>query len=343
MGSHVAEGLAAAGHEVIGLDDLSGGFRENVPSSVTFLEVDLRDPVKTEAAVRDHAPEMLCHLAANAREGASQFQPRDVCGRNLMAYVNVLVPAIRSGMKKVVLYSSMAVYGDQEAPFDETMPRQPVDVYGVNKSAMESITEILADVHEFMYTIIRPHNVFGERQSLRDPFRNVVGIFMNRILRQEPLYVYGDGEQTRAFSYIGDSLPAFLRAAEMRPELNRQIINVGGIHPVTVNELLGLVAAEFVGQEHVDPERSRRAPARQVIHLPDRPREVKNAYCTWQKSAELLGYEERFGLEEGMHRMAAWARSQGPQPWREETLELPSAKAPSIWLNLDDGRQAGRR
>ncbi|MCJ7751657.1 MAG: NAD-dependent epimerase/dehydratase family protein, partial [Armatimonadetes bacterium] len=183
MGCHVASGLLKAGHEIIGIDDLSGGFRENIPDGITFFEVDLRDAAATERVVKANPPDMLCHLAANAREGASQFQPRDVCGRNLMAYANVLVPAIRSGtMKKVVLYSSMAVYGDQDPLFDETMPRRPVDVYGVNKKAMEEMTEILSDVHEFMYTIIRPHNVFGERQSLRDPFRNVVGIFMNRIM-----------------------------------------------------------------------------------------------------------------------------------------------------------------
>ncbi|MCJ7797549.1 MAG: NAD-dependent epimerase/dehydratase family protein, partial [Thermoleophilia bacterium] len=143
MGGHVAEGLAAAGHEVIGIDDLSGGFRENVPATVRFYELDLRDAAKTEAVVNERPPEILCHLAANAREGASQFQPRDVCGRNLMAYANVLVPAIRCGMRKVVLYSSMAVYGQQPPPFDESMPRRPVDVYGVNKTAMEEITEIL--------------------------------------------------------------------------------------------------------------------------------------------------------------------------------------------------------
>jgi len=323
MGCHVAEGLLNAGHEVVGIDDLSGGFTENVPAGVEFFEVDLRDAARTEEVVRDHPPEVLCHLAANAREGASQFQPRDVCGRNLMAYANVLVPAIRSGMmKKVVLYSSMAVYGDQDPLFDETMPRRPVDVYGVNKKAMEEMTEILADVHEFMYTTIRPHNVFGERQSLRDPFRNVVAIFMNRIMRGEPLYVYGDGEQKRAFSYIGDSLPSFLRAVELRPDLDRQIVNVGGSEPVTVNEMLKLVVSEF--QARVE-----------VVHLPDRPREVKNAYSTWQKSVDLLGYEEKYGLQEGIRRMAVWAREQGPQPWREEALELPSDKAPSIWMNDD--------
>ncbi len=328
MGSHVAEGLARAGHEVVGLDDLSGGFKENVRGPVTFFEVDLRDAAKTEAIVKECQPEILCHLAANAREGASQFQPRDVCGRNLMAYANVLVPALRAGIKKVVLYSSMAAYGEQETPFDEQMPRQPVDVYGVNKKAMEEITEILADVHEFGYTIIRPHNVFGERQSLRDPFRNVVAIFMNRIMRGEPLYVYGDGEQKRAFSYIGDSLPAFLRACELRPELDHQIINIGGMHAVTVNELLRLVLHEFKA-------------ANEVVHLPDRPREVKNAYCSWQKSVDLLDYTETFGLEEGVRRMAVWAKEQGPQPWREESLELPSPKAPSIWLDFSDCDKAG--
>lgn len=322
IGSHLAEALVAAGHEVTGIDDLSGGFKRNVPSQVGLRTIDLRDAQAAEQAVSERPPQVLCHLAANAREGASQFQPRDVCGRNLMAYANVLVPAIRGGLKKVVLYSSMAVYGDQEPPFSESMPRRPVDVYGVNKAAMEEMTEILADVHGFSYTILRPHNVFGERQCLRDPFRNVVAIFMNRIMRGEPVYIYGDGEQTRAFSYIGDSLPAFVRAAEVRPELDREVINVGGKRPVSVNDLLKLTSAAFDAK----PE---------VRYLPDRPREVKHAYCTWEKSEALLGYQERYTLEEAIARMAEWAKSLGPQAWNEEKLELPSSKAPSIWMDLD--------
>jgi UDP-glucose 4-epimerase len=321
----MAEGLIAAGHAVIGVDDLSGGVRENVVPGVTFVELDLQDADRTERMVQESPPDILCHLAANAREGASQFQPRDVCGRNLMAYANTLVPCIRAGVKKVVLYSSMAVYGDQPPPFDETMPRMPVDIYGVNKTAMEEMTEILAEVHGFEYTIVRPHNVFGERQTLQDPFRNVVAIFMNRIMRNEPVYIYGDGQQQRAFSYIFDSLPAFLRATELRPDLDREIINIGGREPVAVGRLLDLVCSAFDAR----PE---------VIHLPDRPREVKNAYCTWEKSETLLGYEERYTLEEAIQRMAAWATSIGPQPWRDEHLELPSQKAPSIWMpNASEG------
>lgn len=318
IGSHVAAGLVEQGHEVVATDDLSGGFKRNVPAGARFDQIDLRDPEAAERVVADSAPDILCHLAANAREGASQFQPRDVCGRNLMAYVNVLVPAVRRGLQKVVLYSSMAVYGGQTPPFSEEMPRQPVDVYGINKASMEGITEVLAEVHEFEYTILRPHNVFGERQSLRDRYRNVVAIFMNRIMQGEPLYIYGDGEQRRAYSYIGDSLPAFLRACEPGERLNGQIINVGGKEDISVNELARLVAAEF----EAEPE---------VTYLPDRPREVKHAYSTWQKSEQLLGYEEPYGLREGVRRMTQWARDLGPQPWSKETLELPSTKAPVIW------------
>jgi len=318
IGSHVTEGLLELGHEVVATDDLSGGFKRNVPAGARFEQGDLRDPEAAEGVVADSAPDLLCHLAANAREGASQFQPRDVCARNLMAYVNVLVPAVRRGLKKVVLYSSMAVYGEQTPPFSEEMPRQPVDVYGINKASMEGITEVLAEVHEFEYTILRPHNVFGERQSLRDSYRNVVAIFMNRIMQGEPLYIYGDGEQRRAFSYIGDSLPALLRACELGARLNGQIVNVGGKEDISVNELAGLVAAEF----EVEPK---------LTYLPDRPREVKRAYSTWQKSEALLGYEEPYGLREGVRRMAQWARELGPQPWSEDTLELPSKKAPVIW------------
>jgi len=329
MGGHLAEGLAANGHEVVGVDDLSGGSVQNVAPQVKFHRLDLRDADETERVVAENPPDVLCHLAANAREGASQFQPRDVSGRNLMAYVNVLVPAVKAGMKKVVLYSSMAVYGAQQPPFDESMPRLPVDVYGVNKTAMEAITQILAEVHGFTYTIIRPHNVFGERQSLRDPYRNVVAIFMNRIMRGEPVYVYGDGEQKRSFSYIRDSLPAFLRAAELAPELDQQIINVGGKRPITINKLLATVAAAFGAQ----PE---------VVYLPDRPREVKNAYTTWQKSEALLGYQERYAVEEAIAQMAEWAKAAGPQPWRQEKLELPSEKAPRIWLEPASGDVAGK-
>jgi UDP-glucose 4-epimerase len=319
IGAHLADYMIAGGHEVAGIDDMSGGFWRNLNPATDFHLVDLRDRAAAAAAVEKVRPEVLCHLAANAREGASQFQPLDVTDRNLLGYLNVLIPCIKNRLKKVLLFSSMAVYGEQEPPFDERMSRCPADIYGVNKSAMEEMTEILSDVHGFQYTTVRPHNVFGERQSIRDKYRNVIGIFMNSILRGEPPFIYGDGEQERAFSYIHDCLPSFARAAELRPELHGAAINVGGMHPITVNRL-----AEIIRRHFNNPL--------EAVRVEERPREVKRAWCTWEKSARLLGYEEPIGLEEGIRRTAQWAKELGPQEWVVDTLELVNEKTPRPWL-----------
>lgn len=313
IGSWLAESLHLRGHEVLGLDDLSGG---NNPVPCRFAAVDLRDRGAVGPLVSDMRPDALVHLAANAREGASQFQPHDVVSRNLQAYTGVLEPCIRAGVRKVVLFSSMAVYGAQRAPFDEALERRPVDVYGVCKAAMEQVTEILSAVHGFRYVILRPHNVFGERQNLADRFRNVIAIFMNRIMRGEPVQVYGDGNQRRAFSYVLNSLPSYVNAVE--GDLHREIVNVGGTEPVTVNGLLDLVAEAM----SVRPE---------IVHLPDRALEVKEAWCSHAKSSRLLGYSEKFTLMEGIRRMAAWARACGPREWSREALDLAGPRLPSTW------------
>jgi len=326
MGSHLAEVLYRKGHAVAVADDFSGGSMANLEDCAPsdrhrwmVYRADLSLSADAERLVADWLPDVVCHLAANAREGASQFQPRDVTRRNLMAYMNVLVPAIRVGAKKVVLYSSMAVYGNQEPPFDESMPRHPIDVYGVNKAAMERVTEILAAVHRFQYTILRPHNVFGERQALGDPFRNVVGIFMNRIMRGEPLTIYGDGEQTRAFTYIDDVLEPMVRAAERTDaRLDEQIINLGGRTEYTVNRLAELVCAAMGAR----PE---------IIHAADRPCEVKHAYCTWEKSARILGFQQTIGVEDGIALMARWAKAQRPQAWWNRDVELAGESLPEAW------------
>lgn len=160
-------------------------------------------------------------------------------------------------------------------------------------------------------------NCFGERQSLFDKFRNVLGIFCNRIMRNEPIFVYGNGEQTRAFSYIEDSLPCYISALT----LENEIVNIGGITPITINRLADLVIENF--PEYPKPE---------IIHLPDRPKEVKHAYCTYEKSVELLDYEDTVGLVIGIRRMAVWAKSQGPQEWVDEKMPLVNEKMPTTWL-----------
>lgn len=315
MGSWITEALAVKGHEILAIDDLSAGLK-NTPTGCTFQALDLCSE-STGTLIKAFEPEVLYHLAANAREGASHFQPDAVTRANLSAYVTTLENAIAGGVDRVVLFSSMAVYGDQDPPFDETDPRSPVDVYGVNKAAMEHVTEILSDIHGFKYTIVRPHNVFGERQSLHDKFRNVVAIFMNRIMRGEPIYIYGDGEQTRAFSYILDSLPCYIRAMEH----DKRIFNIGGIEPITINELVELVRESFF--EYTTSR---------IEHLPDRPREVKHAWCTSEASIAKLGYAETYGIRKGIERMAAWAKEMGPQEWVQEKMPLVTDSMPKTWL-----------
>ena len=301
-----------------GVDDHSGGSPENVPAGCFFSKIDLRDREKTAQYISEVKPDVVYALAANAREGASFFQPLDVTERNVNVYINVLEPAIKHGIEKIIFFSSMAAYGKQEPPFDETLERKPCDVYGLSKAWCEQTTEMLSEAHGFKYVIIRPHNVAGRRQRLNDIFRNVIAIFMNRILRGEPIYIYGDGEQKRAFSYIDFSLPCYLRC--MDDDIHSEIFNIGGMTEITVNEVAKMVIDCFQGYKIPD-----------IIHIPDRHGEVKYAWSTYQKSVDRLGYKETFSIEEGIKRMSEWAKMKGPQKWTEEKLSIINDKVPATW------------
>src|SRR3989344_4181015 len=213
MGSHLVDYLTLKGFLVVGTDDLSGGFLRNVKNKKNFTKLDLRDRAQTSKYIDKIRPQIIFHLAADATEGRSQFTPQSAIDRNLVAYINLLVPAIRNRIKKVILISSMSVYGKQPVPFKESMVPRPEDIYGISKASMEEITKVLAEVYGFKFVIIRPHNVYGPRQNLSDPYRNVIGIFINRLLQGKNFYIYGNGQQKRAFSYIDDVTPAIYEAA----------------------------------------------------------------------------------------------------------------------------------
>ena len=319
MGSHVAHKLCDDGHEVFGADNMSGGNEENIDLyKQKFNRVELKRQKEVGSYIRYVEPEVIFHLAATAREGASQFSPLQMTEDNLNAYMNVLISAIKTKkLKKVVLFSSMAVYGSQVPPFSEDMRREPDDVYAVSKAAMEQNTEILSEVHDFNYTIIRPHNVFGKNQCLRDKFRNVIAIFMNRIMRNEPIYIYGDGNQKRAFSYVEDSLGCYVKC--LSDKVNGETINIGGKVDITVNVLAEKVI-KAMGVK-----------GWKIEYLPDRPCEVKYAYCSYKKSEKFLGYKESIGLDKGIEIMAEWAKKQGAQEWTKERLELYNNKTPKTW------------
>lgn len=326
MGSHLVDSLVTnTAHEVFGVDDLSGGYLRNVHPKSHFTKLDLRNKKNVESYIAHIQPELLYYLAADATEGRSQFTPISATERNYVAYLYTLVPAIKNGLKKVVLTSSMSVYGNQQTPFSEEMPTKPEDIYAIAKTAMEQSTAILSKVYGFDYVIIRPHNVYGPKQNLSDPYRNVIGIFINCILQKKHFFIYGDGRQKRAFTYIDDFTPYCL-ASGLRSNVNGEIINIGPRQEHTINEVSSIVLHTFFGSKNIPKNLM-------PVYLDPRPQEVKEAFCTSTKAEKLLGYTTSMNLEEGVARMVKWAKSIGPQEFTylSEGLELETSKTPKTW------------
>ena len=299
MGSHVARACLELGHGVTVADDLSGGFEENVPPGTRFVRADVSDRDQVAALFAGERYDFVYHLAAYAAEGLSHFIRHFNYTNNLLGSVNLLNACVNTGVRCLVFTSSIAVYGAGQVPMTEDMTPEPEDPYGVAKYAVELDLASARRMFGLDSIVFRPHNVYGEGQNLADRYRNVIGIFMNQVMRGEPMTVFGDGEQTRAFSYIGDVAPAIARSVHVEEAYN-QTFNVGADTPYSVNRLSEVVAAAFG------------VPARRT-HLPARS-EVVHAYSSHERLHAVFGRAEPVGLEEGVARMAAWARAVGPRP-----------------------------
>lgn len=319
IGSHVVDYLITHGHEVTVLDDLSGGLVENVNPRAKFVKGSILNHKLVDKCSK--GVDVIYHLAAYAAEGLSPFIRRFNHLNNLVGSVNLINAAIKYKVQSFVFTSSIAVYGEGIPPFDETLTPKPVDPYGVSKYAVEMELEIASKQHGLNYVVVRPHNVYGERQFLGDPYRNVMGIFMNRIMQGKEPLIYGDGKQTRAFTYIGDIAPCIAESAFNKKAKN-QIINLGAAKEYSVNELAEAIL-KSMGSDL------------RVIHGEAR-HEVKHAHCTTKKSEELLGFVDKTPLEEGVKKMVEWAISVGPmEPIVWEGYEL-TEKLPSYWVTLKE-------
>lgn len=317
MGSWLVDELLKRGHNVSSVDDLSGGYMRNVNKDCKFTEGDLRDTELVNRLVKD--VDIIYHLAAYAAEGQSVFSPIAINDINIKPMNNLLVAAVNHNVERFVFTSSMAVYGNQKAPFSEEMPRLPEDPYGAGKAYCENMLEIFQRAHGLDFTIIRPHNVYGPRQNIADPFRNVLGIWINRLMVNKPPVVYGTGNQIRAFSYIEESTQAIANAGFFGNAKN-QIINVGSPEKVSINDACTLVL-RLMASEH-RPE-----------HVPPRPQEVEVAFSTTEKSEKLLEYSNSHTLEDGLGEMILWAREIGPQ---KASYKLPleiTKSAPKMWVD----------
>ncbi len=296
IGSHVAEHCLRQGMRVIGLDDLSGGFVENVPAGAELVRGSVSDVEQVAALFSAHRFRFVYHLAAYAAEGLSHFIRRFNYQNNLVGTVNLVNQAVLQEVECFVFTSSIAVYGAGQTPMTEELVPRPEDPYGIAKYAAELDLQAAREMFGLRFVVFRPHNVYGERQNVADRYRNVIGIFMNQVMKGEPMTVFGDGTQTRAFSHVDDVAPVIARSP-LVPEAYDQVFNIGADRPYSVNELAHEVARAF----GVEPC---------LRHLPAR-REVLHAFSDHAKVARVFGAPEPVGLREGITRMARWAQQRG--------------------------------
>lgn len=319
IGSHVAQRCLLSGQEVVVLDDLSGGFFDQAPEGAQFVQGSVVDAQLVEALFDQYDFDYVYHLAAYAAEGLSHFIRRFNYTNNLIGSINLINEAVKHEIKCFVFTSSIAVYGAGQLPMDENMLPLPEDPYGISKLAVEQDLRAAHEMFGLNAIIFRPHNVYGEHQNIGDRYRNVIGIFMNQIMQGKPLTVFGDGSQTRAFSYIDDVAPYIARAPEIPPAYN-QVFNIGADTPYSINELIEVTARAF----NVQPA---------VKYLPAR-NEVKHAYSSHQKARQILGVDRQTSLEEGIHRMADWARRVGVRQGKPfDPIEIKK-NMPASWTQV---------
>lgn len=309
LGSNLADYLINKNINVIGIDDLSGGYIENVNSKVNFHKLNLINDVSrlNELFVTSKI-DYVYHLAAYAAEGLSPFIRNYNYNNNLIATANIVNCCVNHNIKRLIFTSTMAVYGENTLPFDEKYLPNPIDPYGIAKYACEMDIKVAGEQHGLDWCIIRPHNVYGKKQNIWDKYRNVLGIWMNLHLNNKPLTIYGDGKQTRAFSYIDDSVEPLWNAA-IFPEASKQIINLGGIYETSINEACDVLIKVMGGGTKVYLEKRH---------------EVKHAYSTYQKSIDILKFNHCTNLEVGLTDMWNWAKIQSNRDqfiWQKYEIE----------------------
>lgn len=272
LGSTLAERLLTAGHVVYGISRS----KRNTIAEVHSHYLDLQESETTNKVISEIKPDVIYHLAANASQSIGQNSPIDMTQRNMGIFMNVLRSSIDNKVKKFVYASSIAVYGETPSPYDEDSPTVPKDVYGINKLACEQVLKVMAKVYNFKYTIFRPHNIYGERQNMADPTRNVVALFMRRLMEGKPCTLYGEGRMRRSFSYAEDVADVFQQA--LGEEYDNITMNVGGTNPVTIKEFFN----DLVAMTGIDVE---------ISETPARPQEIFDFIANHKIQDKLSNYE----------------------------------------------------
>jgi UDP-glucose 4-epimerase len=317
IGSHVVDSLIDMGKKVIVLDDLSGGCKENVNPKAAFIQGSITNNKLITSLFSTRRIEFVFHLAAYAAEGLSHFIKRYNYNNNLMGSINLINASVNHSVRCFVFTSSIAVYGENECPMTEDMIPLPVDSYGIAKLAVEQELKTCHEMFGLNYIVFRPHNVYGEKQNIGDKYRNVIGIFMNQIMKNEPMTIFGDGQQTRAFTYIKDVAPLIAKSIFEKNAYN-QVFNIGSDTQYTVYELAREVA-KAMGR------------SLEIRHVEERE-EVKHAYCSHKKIYDVFQCNTTYNFKKGLENMAVWAKRHGSRKSKRfRSIEIQK-NLPGVWL-----------
>ena len=294
LGSHLSEQLSGLGHKVIGIDNMIGGYKDNIPKGVEFHNIDCCDFEKIKGIMK--GVQIVYHCAATAHEGLSVFSPYEITKNNYLASVSIFSAAVNEKVKRIIFCSSMARYGDQKTPFSENMKPKPVDPYAISKVASEEVLKNLCDLNGIEWVIAIPHNIIGPRQKYDDPYRNVASIMINLMLQNRQPIIYGDGKQKRCFSYVDDDLFCLKEMAISKKVLG-QTINIGPDEEfITINELAEKIANQL--KVNLNPR-----------YMRGRPQEVLEATCSADKARKLLNYKTKTSLDDGISKMIEYIKA----------------------------------
>jgi UDP-glucose 4-epimerase len=297
LGNNLTRHLISKNYKIIGIDNLYGGYKEFLPVSdnFEFYEFDLMDNKRISEIFDNHKIDIVFHFAAYAAEGLSPFIRRFNYENNVICSVNIINECVKHDCK-LIFTSSMAVYGDQNPPFTEDMKPCPIDPYGIAKYAVEMDIKLASIQFGLRYNIIRPHNVLGVYQNIWDKYRNVIGIFIRRALNNESILVYGDGEQTRAFSDIKYYMEPFSKLID---GFDNDIINIGADVYFSINDVANKVKNISMKYGY-----------NTTIEYVESRHEAKHAYCNHDKAKDILGFRDNTNIDSLIEEMFIWYKVQ---------------------------------
>jgi UDP-glucose 4-epimerase len=321
LGSHLADKLKNMGYAIVGIDNMIGGYEDNIPKGVEFHKIDCCNLESVKKAMV--GVDVVYHCAATAHEGLSVFSPYEITKNNYLASVSVFSAAVNERVKRIIYCSSMARYGDLKAPFLESMSPKPVDPYAISKVAGEAVLANLCELNNIEWVIAVPHNIIGPRQRYDDPFRNAVSIMLNRMMQGKAPIIYGDGNQTRCFSYIDDCLSCLLPMLDQK-NLNHEIINIGPDEEFLSINKIAEICSNLTGFNE------------KPIYKKDRPREVKHALCSADKARKFLNYQTKTSTFDGIRETYEYIKKRGVRPFDYNIeLEIVNELTPETWKNKE--------